>query len=109
MSPTCCDPLYRRAVRVSMGTVFQVPWTRLGSDARSWPADGLSVLHEAGFTCAAMALADDSYSLDDPALAAIDRLALLMGTEGDGLSRRTIDGCDLTIRIPMRAVWIPST
>lgn len=101
VSPTCCDPLYRRAVRVSMGTVFQVPWTRLGTDARSWPADGLSVLHEAGFTCAAMALADDSYSLDDPALAAIDRLALLMGTEGDGLSRRTIDGCDLTIRIPM--------
>ena len=101
VSPTCCDPLYRRAVRVSMGTVFQVPWTRLGTDARSWPADGLSVLHDAGFTCAAMALADDSYSLDDPALGAIDRLALFMGTEGDGLSRRTIDGCDLTIRIPM--------
>lgn len=101
VSPTCCDPLYRRAVRVSMGTVFQVPWTRLGSDARSWPSDGLSVLHDAGFTCAAMALADDSRSLDDPSLGAIDRLALFMGTEGDGLSRRTIDGCDLTIRIPM--------
>lgn len=101
VSPTCCDPLYRRAVRVSMGTVFQVPWTRLGTDARSWPADGLGVLHEAGFTCAAMALADDSYSLDDPALAVIDRLALFMGTEGDGLSLRTIDGCDLTVRIPM--------
>ena len=101
VSPTCCDPLYRRAVRVSMGTVFQVPWTRLGSDARSWPADGLDVLHEAGFSCAAMALSDDSRALDDPALAAIDRLALFMGTEGDGLARRTIDGCDLTIRIPM--------
>lgn len=101
VSPTCCDPLYRRAVRVSMGTVFQVPWTRLGSDARSWPADGLGVLHEAGYTCAAMALADDSRSLDDPSLADIDRLALFMGTEGDGLSRRTIEGCDLTIRIPM--------
>ncbi len=101
VSPTCCDPLYRRAVRVSMGTVFQVPWTRLGIDARSWPADGLGVLHEAGFTCAAMALADDSRSLDDPTLNAIDRLALFMGTEGDGLSRRTIEGSDLTIRIPM--------
>lgn len=101
VSPTCCDPLYRRAVRVSMGTVFQVPWTRLGTTARAWPADGLSVLHEAGFSCAAMALADDSRSLDDPSLAEIDRLALFMGTEGDGLSARTIEGCDLTIRIPM--------
>lgn len=101
VSPTCCDPLYRRAVRVSMGTVFQVPWTRLGTTARAWPADGLSVLHEAGFSCAAMALADDSRSLDDPSLVEIDRLALFMGTEGDGLSARTIEGCDLTIRIPM--------
>ena len=101
VSPTCCDPLYRRAVRVSMGTDVQVPWTRLGTDARSWPGDGLDVLHEADFTCAAMALADDSYSLDDPALGAVERLALFMGTEGDGLTRRTIDGCDLTIRIPM--------
>ena len=101
VSPTCCDPLYRRAVRDSMGTAFQVPWTRLGSTARAWPADGLSVLHEAGFSCAAMALADDSRSLDDPSLAEIDRLALFMGTEGDGLSARTIEGCDLTIRIPM--------
>ena len=101
VAPTCCDPLYRRAVRVSMGTVFQVPWTRLGSTARAWPADGLATLHEAGFTCAAMALADDSLPLDDPALAAIDRLALFLGTEGEGLCARTIDGCDLVIRIPM--------
>lgn len=101
VSPTCCDPLYRRAVRVSMGTVFQVPWTRLGSDARHWPADGLEVLHAAGFTCAAMALTDDSRSLDDPMLAGIDRLALFMGTEGAGLTRRTIAGCDLAVRIPM--------
>ena len=101
VSPTCCDPLYRRAVRVSMGTVFQVPWCRIGDRARTWPEDGLSVLHEAGFTCAAMALADDSVSLDDPALRDIGRLALFMGTEGDGLSARTIDGCDMSVRIPM--------
>ena len=101
VSPTCCDPLYRRAVRVSMGTVFQVPWTRIGTTARAWPADGLAVLHDAGFTCAAMALTDDSRSLDDPALADIDRLALFMGTEGAGLRARTVSGCDVAIRIPM--------
>ena len=101
VSPTCCDPLYRRAVRVSMGTVFQVPWTRLGSDARHWPADGLAALHDAGFTCAAMALTDDSRSLDDPSLAHIERLALFMGTEGTGLTAKTVAGADLAIRIPM--------
>ena len=101
VSPTCCDPLYRRAVRVSMGTVFQVPWCRIGSTARAWPFDGLEALQAAGFTCAAMALADDSVSLDDPALRDIDRLALFMGTEGDGLSARTVAGCDLSVRIPM--------
>ena len=101
VSPTCCDPLYRRAVRVSMGTVFQVPWTRLGGDARHWPADGLAALHDAGFTCAAMALTDDSRSLDDPSLAHIERLALFMGTEGTGLTAKTVAGADLAIRIPM--------
>lgn len=101
VSPTCCDPLYRRSVRVSMGTVFQVPWCRIGRDAASWPHDGLAVLHGAGFTCAAMALADDSVSLDEPSLKAIDRLALFMGTEGSGLSPATIAGCDRTVRIPM--------
>ncbi len=101
VSPTCCDPLYRRAVRVSMGTVFQVPWTRLGTDARHWPQDGIATLHEVGFTCAAMALTDDSVSLDDPQLADIDRLALFMGTEGAGLSARTIAACDVAVRIPM--------
>ena len=101
VSPTCCDPLYRRAVRVSMGTVFQVPWTRIGATARSWPADGLAALHGADFTCAAMALADDSIALDDPALANIPRLALFMGTEGEGLAAKTIQGADMTIRIPM--------
>lgn len=101
VSPTCCDPLYRRAVRVSMGTVFQVPWCRIGTEARVWPHDGLRELHEAGFTCASMALEDDSVSLDDPALLEIPRLALFMGTEGAGLQAKTIDGSDLTIRIPM--------
>lgn len=101
VSPTCCDPLYRRAVRVSMGTVFQVPWCRIGSDARHWPHDGLATLHDAGFTCVAMALTDDSVSLDDPSLAAIDRMAIFMGTEGAGLKASTIAGADLAVRIPM--------
>ena len=101
VSPTCCDPLYRRAVRVSMGTVFQVPWTRIGSGAKVWPHDGLRDLHDAGFACASMALADDSVSLDDPSLLDIDRLAIFMGTEGTGLQAKTIAGSDLTVRIPM--------
>ena len=101
VSPTCCDPLYRRSARVSMGTVFQVPWTRIGSEARVWPHDGLSALHDAGFSCAAMALTDDSVSLDDPVLQEIDRLAIFMGTEGAGLGAKTIAGCDHAVRIPM--------
>lgn len=101
VSPTCVDPLYRRSARVSMGTVFQVPWTRIGAETKTWPHDGLAVLHDAGFTCAAMALSDDSVSLDDPALQGIERLAVFMGTEGAGLQARTIAGCDRTIRIPM--------
>ena len=100
-TPSCCDPLCRRAVRVSMGTVFQVPWTRIGSEARVWPHDGLAALHEAGFSCAAMALTDDSVSLDDPALQEVDRLAIFMGTEGAGLGAKTIAGCDHAVRIPM--------
>ena len=101
VSPTCCDPLYRRAVRVSMGTVFQVPWARIGSEARVWPHDGLETLHDAGFTCAAMALTDDSVSLDDPSLREFGRLALFMGTEGTGLKAQTVKGCDTAVRIPM--------
>lgn len=101
VSPTCCDPLYRRAVRVSMGTVFQVPWTRIGSEARAWPHDGLDALHAAGFSCAAMALTDDSVSLDDPVLQHESRLAIFMGTEGQGLGAKTIAGCDRAVRIPM--------
>ena len=91
----------RRAVRVSMGTVFQVPWTRIGSDARHWPGDGFEALRRAGFASAALALTDDSVSLDDPALAEHERLALFMGTEGEGLCSRTIEESDVTVRIPM--------
>ena len=101
VTPTCCDPLYRRAARVSMGTVFQVPWTRIGADHTQWPMPGLSILHDLGFTTAAFALTDESISLADPCLDEIDRLAVVLGTEGDGLCHDTIAGCDLTVRIPM--------
>lgn len=96
VTPRCADPLYRRAVRVSMGTVFQVPWTRL----QSWPRD-VTVLQGLGLTVAGLALADDAVSLDDLAEDPPDRLALVVGTEGDGLSRRTLAQADLTVTIPM--------
>ncbi len=102
VTPTCCDPLYRRAVRVSMGTVFQVPWTRIGENVHDWPNSGMQRLHDCGFKAAAFALSDQSIPLDDPALTACDKLAMVFGTEGDGLSRRTIAQCDWTVRIPMR-------
>ena len=87
---------------VSMGTVFQVPWdVEFGSEVRAWPHDGLEALRRSGFTCSAMALSDDSVSLDDPSLLDIDRHAIFMGTEGAGLQAKTIAGCDRTIRIPM--------
>ena len=101
VTPSCCDPLYRRAVRVSMGTVFQIPWTRIGQDSTQWPHPGLEQLKELGFKTAAMALTDQSVSVEDPKLMAEEKLAILMGTEGDGLSRETIVGCDYTVRIPM--------
>ncbi len=90
------DPLYRRSVRVSMGTVFQIPWTYLPQD-RPW----IELLHELGFKTAAMALSDNSVRIDDPCLAGIYRLAVVLGTEGDGLAKSTIAGCDYTVRIPM--------
>ena len=102
VTPTCCDPLYRRAVRVSMGTVFQVPWTRIGENAHEWPAAGLERLHALGFKTAAMALSDDSIPLGAPELAQHKRLALVFGTEGDGLAQHTIAGCGYTVRIPMK-------
>lgn len=101
VTPTCCDPLYRRAARVSMGTVFQVPWTRIGDDHTQWPNPGLTTLHGLGFKTAAFALTDDSLSLDDSRLQEVDRLAMVFGTEGDGLMHNTIAGCDMTVRIPM--------
>lgn len=101
VTPTCCDPLYRRVVRVSMGTVFQVPWTRIGITVTDWPEIGLSVLHRLGFKTAAMALSDDSVPIDDPTLMSEPKLAIVLGTEGDGLSRSTIAHCDYTVRIPM--------
>ncbi len=111
VTPSCGDPQYRRAARVSMGTVFQIPWTRIGGDDKHfWPRRGLEELRSLGFTTVAMALSDDSISLDEltrrlnnsPESADhIDKLALIFGTEGDGLSRHTIAGADLTVKIPM--------
>ena len=101
VTPTCSDPLYRRAVRVSLGTIFQVPWTRIGEEPSQWPDAGLRRLRSLGFRTAAMALSDDSVSIDDPRLLAEERLAIVLGTEGDGLVARTIAACDYTVRIPM--------
>ena len=101
VTPTCCDPLYRRAVRVSMGTVFQVPWTRIGDDHTQWPHPGLERLRAMGFKTAAMALSDNSVSIDHPGLLAEEKLAIVLGTEGDGLAADTIANCDYTVKIPM--------
>ena len=101
VTPCCCDPLNRRAVRVSMGTVFQIPWTRLGSAPSDWPHPGLETLRALGFKTAAMALREDSVSMDDPRLLSEEKLAVVLGTEGDGLSSHTIAACDYTVRIPM--------
>ena len=101
VTPTCCDPLYRRSVRVSMGTVFQVPWTYIGSTPGDWPGPGMKRLQDLGFRTAAMALCDTSVSIEDPRLAAEEHLAIVLGTEGDGLSSHTIAACDYTVRIPM--------
>ena len=102
LTPDSTDPLYRRCVRVSMGTVFQVPWAHIGAEASDWPGKGIDLLHGFGFKTAALALRDDSVSIDDPALAAEEKLALVLGTEGDGLGNATIADCDYTVRIPMQ-------
>lgn len=101
LTPTCCDPLCRRAVRVSMGTVFQVPWTRIGSTPADWPQPGLERLRALGFKTAAMALSDTAVSIEDPQLQSEPKLAILLGTEGDGLAHSTIAQCDHTVCIPM--------
>lgn len=101
VSPTCCDPLNRRAVRVSMGTVFQIPWTRIGETPADWPQVGLQRLQALGFRSVAMALSDTAVGIDDPRLMAEDKLAIVLGTEGDGLAPATIAQCDYTACIPM--------
>lgn len=101
LTPGCSDPLYRRAARVSMGTVFQIPWTFLDEKICSWPEEGQKNLRKLGFRTAAMALKQDSLSVDHPALMAEERLAIVLGTEGDGLSEKTIADCDYTVMIPM--------
>ena len=94
LTPACSNPLYRRSARVSMGTVFQVPWTYMGDN---WVEE----LKALGFKTCAMALKDDSYSVDDPALRQVEKLAVVLGTEGDGLAASTIASCDYTVKIPM--------
>jgi tRNA G18 (ribose-2'-O)-methylase SpoU len=101
LTPGCADPLYRRAARVSMGTVFQIPWTYLGETPEDWPDPGMERLKDMGFRTAAMALRGDSVSLCERALNAEKKLAIVLGSEGDGLSDRTIAECDYCVRIPM--------
>ena len=101
LTPACSNPLYRRSIRVSMGTVFQIPWTYIGRNTTQWPGDGMNLLESFGFKTVAMALTDDSVSIDDPCLKSADKLAVILGTEGDGLSSDTIARCDYTVRIPM--------
>lgn len=111
LTPGCSNPLYRRAIRVSMGNVFLIPWTYFGEEAIGgkytvcenpvWPEDGMKLLKELGFKTAAMALSDDSVSIDDADLMAENKIAIILGTEGDGLAKTTIADCDYTVKIPM--------
>lgn len=101
LTPACSNPLYRRAVRVSMGTVFQVPWTYFHGSDSSWPHPGMDRLKELGFRTAAMALTENTVPIDDPKLLSEEKLAVILGTEGDGLAKATIAECDYTVKIPM--------
>ena len=101
LTNACSNPLYRRAIRVSMGTVFQIPWTFLEEATAEEPEKGILRIQQLGFKTAAMALSDNSVSIDHPALMQEDKLAIVLGTEGDGLAKRTITACDYTVRIPM--------
>lgn len=101
LTPACCDPLYRRAVRVSMGTVFQIPWARVSDELDAWPHPGMDRLQAMGFVTAAMALREDALSVEDPRLRDVEKLAIVLGTESDGLAAHTIAECDYTVRIPM--------
>lgn len=101
LTPACSNPLYRRAIRVSMGTVFQIPWAFLGQEDFQWPDPGIRLLKDMSFQTAAMALTDASVPIHDPRLAEIEKLAIVLGTEGDGLAPEIIADCDYTVRIPM--------
>ena len=101
VTPTCGDPMYRRSVRVSMGTVFQIPWTRIGENKDQWPQPGLTWLRDLGFKTAALALTQNSVSIEDPCLLQEEKLAVILGTEGDGLKAETIAASDYTVLIPM--------
>lgn len=101
LTPGCSDPLYRRAIRVSMGTVFQIPWTFLNETESNWPQPAIHLLQTAGFKTVALALNDNSVSINDPCLMAEEKLAIILGTEGDGLADCTIADCDYTVKIPM--------
>lgn len=101
LTPGCSNPLYRRSARVSMGTVFQIPWTFIGSEMADWPKKGMDKLREMGFKTCAMALSDDSVNINDPVLMKEEKLAIILGTEGDGLKENTIADCDYTVKIPM--------
>ena len=100
LTPGCADPLYRRAARVSMGTVFQIPWTYIDKTVK-WPEEGMAYLRDMGFKTAAFALHDDSVSIDDNGLMSEEKLVIILGTEGDGLADATIADCDYTVKIPM--------
>ena len=101
ITPTCCDPLCRRALRVSMGTVLQVSWTRIGENRDEWLNCGIEELQKMGFKTAAMALSDNSVGIDDASLMQEDKLAIILGSEGNGLEKSTIAKCDYTVKIPM--------
>ena len=101
LTPGCSDPLYRRSARVSMGTVFQIPWTFIGTEITHWPHPGIEKLKQFGFQTAAMALSNNSLSINDPELGKIEKLAIVLGSEGDGLTDQTIADCDYTVKIPM--------
>lgn len=101
LTPGCCDPLYRRAIRVSVGTVFQVPWTWLAQKASGWPQKGMQILKDRGFKTAAMTLQDDTINIDDPRLRTCPKLAVMMGNEFYGIRPETVDLCEYAVRIPM--------
>ena len=101
LTPSCSDPLNRRCVRVSMGTVFQIPWAYISEDTSDWPEKGLEILNSHGFKTVAMALSRESVWIDDERLKACEKLAIVLGTEGDGLADKTIASCDFVAKIPM--------